>query len=518
VKHAKLLTCKRIATPLMLLALWAVLPGSALYAQKFPVLRWQKFLGTPGRDVPHALLYAKADSALYLAGATDDAYGATDAYLIKTNLDGTKLWERKYGGDFYEEFRDICPGPNNTVFVAGGTGSDLSHPEPAQAFFRSDYYIGKIKADGSPEYLRAYGGSGQDQGYGVAPTPSGGCIVVGSAHSTDHDCLGNLQPLNNAFCFMMDKYGTLWRNFSFGGKKNDWAYSVAATNDGAYVLAGFTNSEDLDGSSARYNGDVWICKFRDDGTEVWRKVIKEPFEDVVARVVQTRFGFIAVAGSAFSEQYGKQFWLLVLSSDGTVLIDRKFGGRGLDHLTSIDQCNDGGFILSGYSYYTHLETKYIKGRKDFWLLRTDPDGNIVWMDTFGGPEDEMCVDVVEAAPGIYFALGQKVNTFTKSSTNNQEDFWLLRIDELPCKDVNPMFTSDITGDRVSVNEPVRFFNQTPAADGFLWDFGDGTTSTERSPTKIYKEPGVYLVKLTALMNENCKPQYLYPKPVIVVQK
>jgi PKD repeat protein len=48
-----------------------------------------------------------------------------------------------------------------------------------------------------------------------------------------------------------------------------------------------------------------------------------------------------------------------------------------------------------------------------------------------------------------------------------------------------------------VNEPVSFTNSSVLADGYVWDFGDGSTSTETTPTHAWTLPGTYTVTLTA---------------------
>ena len=44
---------------------------------------------------------------------------------------------------------------------------------------------------------------------------------------------------------------------------------------------------------------------------------------------------------------------------------------------------------------------------------------------------------------------------------------------------------------------VQFDNQSKDAESYVWDFGDGTTSTDASPTHIYKSSGNYAISLKA---------------------
>lgn len=51
------------------------------------------------------------------------------------------------------------------------------------------------------------------------------------------------------------------------------------------------------------------------------------------------------------------------------------------------------------------------------------------------------------------------------------------------------------------NETVEFRNNSINATSYLWDFGDGNTSTEKDPTHIYTSIGNYNVVLTAYLDD-----------------
>ena len=68
-------------------------------------------------------------------------------------------------------------------------------------------------------------------------------------------------------------------------------------------------------------------------------------------------------------------------------------------------------------------------------------------------------------------------------------------DDLP-RAVKSYFT--ISNVELNINEAIVFKNESEDATTYLWDFGDGTTSSEANPSKIYTVPGMYTVKLKAL--------------------
>ena len=63
-----------------------------------------------------------------------------------------------------------------------------------------------------------------------------------------------------------------------------------------------------------------------------------------------------------------------------------------------------------------------------------------------------------------------------------------------------------------------FKNTSTAGQQFFWDFGDGATSTQTSPTHVYLRPGTYLVQLIAVDPNTCNKRDTITKNVTVVNK
>src|SRR5437016_3193928 len=72
--------------------------------------------------------------------------------------------------------------------------------------------------------------------------------------------------------------------------------------------------------------------------------------------------------------------------------DARFGGSGTDHVNSLQQTADGGYILGGYSYsgISGDKTQANYGVDDYWIVKTDASGVKQWDATFGGStQDEL---------------------------------------------------------------------------------------------------------------------------------
>jgi len=452
---------------------------------------------------------------LYLVGSRTTAAGDQNALIYKLTRTGDLLWEETWGGPGNELIYDVKVNKFGEVFFCGKTGSYLPHPDHRQSERKADYYVGMITEDGHLTWTRTVGGSGQDIAYACSITRFDGVAVTGMSWSFDHDAEGHDLLQNNQWLQVYSRDGRMLRQRMFGGNRNDWGTGICTTNEGGYLLGGITNSPDLDFAEERHNGDAWLTLLDFAGNLQWTRLLRNPLEDAIHDVAANRYGLYAAAGSQVTDNAGKQFWLVKLDGKGRPVAEIVTGGNGNEELIDVEFLADGGMVAVGYSSYEDLTADGIKGGDDIWVIRTNAAGDIIWKRSFGGPDDERGVAVLEYEPGVIFILADKENHFNTERTSNGRDFWLIRIEERPCRRINMEVETDIFNYREVAGTPIRFTNRTELVDQWVWDFGDGTTSTQQSPIKTYKQPGVYKVKVTAILNETCRTNYYYPQPIII---
>jgi hypothetical protein len=170
------------------------------------------------------------DDGGYLIGGnyTDTINYVTDIHLMKIDDYGVILWDRLYGGDDDDIFRDFIKTSDGGYMVTGRT---VSYGHGGE-----DCWLLKIDAEGDVIWSGAYGGYYNDKPWRVRETPDGGYLVAG-------DTWSNSNGLGDVYAFKVDALGggPRWcRNY--GGIENDAAYCLDPTTDGGYVLAGWTKS------------------------------------------------------------------------------------------------------------------------------------------------------------------------------------------------------------------------------------------------------------------------------------
>ena len=129
------------------------------------------------------------------------------------------------------------------------------------------------------------------------------------------------------------------------------------------------------------------------------------------------------------------------------------------------------------------------------VTNLDPNDNLTFswtpVDAFAGGTDTATPDYIEV-------IG--ANTVYVSISNQ---FGCTYMDTVQVAILDASANYDFESEVQCDGATVIFTNTSIGAFGFIWDFGDGTTSTEVSPTHVYSEGGTYTVQLTSIYEASC---------------
>lgn len=370
----------------------------------------------------------------------------TSLLLILTSINclvlaQTKVWDKSFGGVQYEhpsEEGDYFDGRNGysygTAMLVSADGSyiitgdsdsnaggDKSEASPGEYYTpdnqgywsgNRDFWIVKMNADGEKIWEKTMLSDMPDEELKtIINTPDGGYLLAGHSgyegYAIRIDGLGNL----------------VWKKSYMGAGTSGSSLitSASVTSDGGFLLGGYSNEEAGKSKSQPSRGsfDYWVLKIDKDGNRIWDKTIGGSGIDYLYSLIPaTDGGYLlggtsssAASGEKSARSYGDDFWLVKIDTSGAVLWDKTFGGTSRDGLSTMLASEDGGYVLGGTSTSPKSRDKSENSRDtdfyigDYWLVKIDNTGKKIWDKTFGGESADVLSSVMITSDGGYLLGG-----------------------------------------------------------------------------------------------------------------
>jgi len=350
-------------------------------------VEWSKVLGGFGQEIGYAI--QELDNGDFIICGTSIGtdsdfltnYGHTDIVLIKINQSGTLLFKKNLGGSDNDFCRDLIKTNDGNLILAASSAS--SNFDITENFGNSDFWIVKIDTSGTILWQKTLGGSSNETCYSILQTNDLGYIICGESMS---NIVGNYGS-SDAFIVKINSAGVIeWQNH-FGGSAADKFRSVIQLSDSSFLAVGDTYSNDYD--SIENNGmlsrDSFIVKVSALGQKEWVRCFGGNSEDDARCVTQTSDGNLVILNQIHSQSgngdintmYGEaDFWLIKVDNFGNIIWQQNFGSSGHEEPTYMINTPDDGFILVGISYsYIDFDITQHFGGDDIWVVKLQNQEN-----------------------------------------------------------------------------------------------------------------------------------------------
>ena len=452
-------------------------------------LDWQKSFGGNGVDLLQSIKLT-SDGGYILAGISnskkgldkqDDAKGNDDFWIIKLDAKGNEQWQKTIGGTGQEKLHSITLTSDGGYLLGGSSSSykSLKGTDGVEDLYGKtestrgnlDYWVVKLKKDGTIDWQKTFGGKYADELKSIAVLKNGNYLLGGTSNSPiSGDKTEENFGFNDFWLLQLDKTGNLIWQQTIGGAQDDDLFAITATKDGGFIIGGNSNSGTSSSKSkgSQKGSDFWVLKFDKDVNIIWQEVYNYGERDVLSSIIE--------------------------NEDGTYLI----GGYAQSEVSSV-------------ANKTTLTGKKDKdGINDFIALKISGTGEEIWSQTVGSLAEEVMKKLLETRDGGYLLTGTSNGKASKDKNNTigGNDFWVVKLkdknkpekEKLPIEAIpNPVvtFTNVIIGfDYTSGTANVYDINGRKLQSHTL----DGNRTL---PIEMTSYPtGIYIVEITTDKEKN----------------
>jgi hypothetical protein len=428
----------------------------SLHAQA--IIQWDKTIGSPGEDILYSVEQT-ADGGYILGGRaasnaggdkSENSKGTTDYWVVKLSSDGTKEWDKTIGSAESDAFEAIHQTADGGYILGGTSAAGIGGDKSEGSYGDQDYWVVRLDKNGNKLWDKTIGGSSIDRLADIRQAPDGGFILAGSSMS-DISGSKTANTLGFLFDFWVVKLnangGIVWDK-TLGTNGNDYATCMTSTKNGGYVIAGYQAIE-------QKNSGYYMIKVTADGTKEWDRTVggevhadgnTSGYAEILDIQQTPDDGFIlggwAIGGGPSgdrSEYAIFDYWIVKLNADLSVAWDNVLGtpyvdgGKDENTFAKLAQTSDGGYLLTGSSKNPaggdKSEDSYY-ANSDFWVVKLDASGTLVWDKTIGGGGNEFACAVGNTADGGFILGGSSNSNISFEKTKNSQgarDYWLVKL-------------------------------------------------------------------------------------------
>ncbi len=379
--------------------------------------------GVAADDLGNAYVVGRTESADF--SYRNNAFQPlADAFLVKVDATGLPQWMTYLGGSNFDYANGVAVDEQGSAWVTGSTSSSDFSDRLNNYFGHGDGFIAKVNTDGSHQWMRYLGGSGDEEGTDVEIDSACNGVMTGFTYSNDFE--GRINTLHaegiDSFAIKIDPSGEmLWMTY-LGGSERDEAYGIAIDSHDNALITGYTRSSDFEGRltrqfppNSRSAQDIFALKVSPAGTVAWMAYVGSRWVyDEGRGIAADDDGNVFVTGQTYSTDMAGRTnstfgyddaCLIKLNGDGQLMWSHYLGGSLSDFGTGIAIDSAGDALVAGYTASPDFEGAINAplGGFDAFLVKvhtsdaprllvngTCPEGGPIHIRWFGATPDGSC--------------------------------------------------------------------------------------------------------------------------------
>ena len=309
---------------------------------------------------------------------------------------------------------------SGNAYIAGATSSS-NFPTSVNAYQGTlrgvyDAFVTKINADGTLAYSTYLGGTGIEDGYGIAVDGSGSAYITGDTNSSDFPTKNATQPIfggvDDAFVTKINANGTLAYSTYLGGSGTDYGQGIAVDGSGSAYITGVTSSSsDFPTKNATqpiFGGvdDAFVTKMNPDGSLAWSTYLGGNSIEEGSGIAVDSSGSAYITGWTASSNFPTTVnayqgtsggawdaFVTKINADGTLAYSTYLGGSDNEFGQGIAVDSSGSAYITGWTASSNFPTTVNAyqgtsgGLNDAFIAKINPAGSALVYSTYLGGSD-----------------------------------------------------------------------------------------------------------------------------------
>lgn len=382
----------------------------------------------------------------------DPTLQTQDFWIIRTDSNGVKIWDKRFGGTSAEELKEVILTNDGALVAAGvsysGQTGDISEPNRDPNQGSQDYWMIKFDQSGNKLWDKRFGGILFELFESVKQSPDGSYYLGGSSLSP---VSGDKTVANwggwDFWIVKTDSLGNKLWDKRYGGTSDDMFTNLVATQDGGALLGGYTKSG-IGGNHSQINQgafDYWIVRIDAFGNVLWERNFGGNYNDWLFSVIPLSTGEFLLGGQSFSEQSGDKsepnhdpnpsgsdYWVIKVDENGNKIWDRTIGADMVEALSHLAETPAGNYMLSGESYSGSNgdKTEANLGIEQTWVVTIDTSGAVLWDKTIltnGHDELGTAIPVNDLCFTVVNYTAADTGGYKSSMTRGDGDYWMVKL-------------------------------------------------------------------------------------------
>lgn len=283
------------------------------------------------------------------------------------------------------------------------------------------------------DWAQTYRSETFNEAQDIITTKDGGYIIVGFSEEIKYAESLYWDPLDiscsdpqytyqsqgkNFYIIKIDADGQLIWEETFGGSNSEIAYAITDTDDGGYIIIGDTDSEDGQVENIQGKTDIWAIKINEDGELLWSKTFGGFNYDRATSIAKTQDKNFVIGGYSNTTYItantgvSMDFWVLKINTNGEIIWQKSMGTIQDDITKSIYPTADGGCVVAGMT------------QDQVYMVKMQEDGDILWEKTFDGNRNNVA-KILQTNAGGFLLAGHSTPTNSTGSLS----YWVIKTDE-----------------------------------------------------------------------------------------